>query len=417
MIATPPRSPADERRRRRGPACLTGGVLLVVLLLAGCHAPAAPARWVTAWTTAPLPEVPGPDTPALAGATLRQKVRVTLAGRELRVRLANTFGAEPLRVAGARLGPVDGAPERSLRFGGQEEVLVPAGGEIASDPVDYAVAAGTTLEIRLHLAELPRMLTGHSAARSHSYANPGRVLDGPAPAPAQTFTRWYFLGGIDVRAANATAVAILGDSITDGYGIAPDSYARWPDVLARRLQADPRSARVAVLNAGIGGNRLLRDGLGPRALDRAERDVFRQPGVGTVVLFLGINDLGTRLDARKKGQPYASAGDIIGALRSLAGQARTRGFRAVGATITPYAGADFYFSADGEADRQAVNAWIRTAPEFDAVIDFDALLRDPRRPERLAPEFDSGDHLHPSPAGYAEMGRRVDLRALVPAMR
>ena len=196
----------------------------------------------------------------------------------------------------------------------------------------------------------------------------------------------------------------------------PDSNTRWPDELARCLHANSSTADVAVLNLGIGGNRLLRDGLGPKALARVERDVFGQQGVTCLIVFLGINDIGTRLEARKKGTPYASAADIVEGLRQLAVQAHQRGLKVIGATITPYAGAGFYWSEDGEADRQTVNAWIRTSKCFDAVIDFDVVLRDPQSPEHLAAPFDSGDHLHPSMAGYTQMARAVDLGLFVPEL-
>lgn len=382
------------------------------LLLAWCVgatvalAGADDARWVTAWTTAPLAETPGKDTPPLLGGTVRQVMRVTIAGTDLRLRFGNHFGAEPLVLeqVGVRSQAGDGAM-RTVRFGGQGRAEVAPGSSLVSDPVDLSVVAGETLDVSFVVAQLPRVLTGHSAARATSSVIPAGAEPGAAPV---TFTRWYFLAGIDVVNPRARAFAILGDSITDGYGIAPDSYARFPDALARRLQAEPAWADIAVLNLGIGGNRLLRDGLGPRALDRVQRDVFDQPGVGAVMLFLGINDIGTRLEARKQQQAYASAADIIGALQHLAEAARARALKVVGATITPYRGADFYWSEDGEADRQAVNDWIRRAPCFDAVVDFDAALRDPAAPDRLAAAFDSGDHLHPSPAGYAELARAID---------
>lgn len=402
-------------------------ILASALALAGCATKAveqggANARWVTAWATAPLAEIPGKETPPLEDATLRQIVRVAAGGSAIRIRLGNYFGREPLLVAAGAVAPARaGAAELidplPLRFGARESVTVAPGDAITSDPIPLAVRPGDHLTIGLHLAALPETLTGHSAARANSYVTPGNTLDQPSVAPAQTFTRWYFLMAVDVLNAEVSAVAVLGDSITDGYGIPPDSYRRWPDLLNERLQANPATRDIAVLNLGIGGNRLLRDGLGPRALDRVQRDIFGQHGVTTMVVMLGINDIGTRLDARKKGQPYATAGEIVAALRTLAEQARERGLRVIGATITPYRGADFYWSADGEADRQTVNDWIRTTDVFDAVIDFDAALRDPERPDRLAAAFDSGDHLHPSVAGYAEMARAVDLTLLARSRR
>jgi lysophospholipase L1-like esterase len=191
--------------------------------------------------------------------------------------------------------------------------------------------------------------------------------------------------------------------------VKPGAHQRWTDAFSRRLRADPATADIGVLNQGIGGNRFLRDGNGPNILARFERDVLAQTGVRWLVVFSGINDIGTRLDARKKGEPFASAAEIIGACEQIIARAHTAGIKVYGATITPYAGAGFYWSEDGEADRQTVNRWIRERGHFDAVIDFDAALRDPKDPSRLVASFDSGDHLHPSMTGYAEMARVVDL--------
>ena len=394
------------------------------LFYAGCQGRSvavlsASEHWVTAWTTAPLAEVPGKETPALRDATLQQVVRVTAAGRAVRIRIGNYFGLESLVVGGARVAWVDGLTKekfsRVLYFGGRETVSIPPGAAFVSDPVEHAAPAGADLSVALYITGLPATLTAHPGARATSLVTPGNALDAAKFTGApQTFTRWYFLCGVDVLTHSGAALAILGDSITDGYGCPPDSYSRWPDELARRLHANPATAEVAVLNLGIGGNRLLRDGLGPKALTRVERDVFSQQGVGCLIIFVGINDIGTRLEARRKSTPYASATDIIEGLRQIADQARLHGLKVIGATITPYAGAGFYWSEDGEADRQVVNAWIRTSRCFDAVIDFDAVLRDALAPSRLAVSFDSGDHLHPSLAGYARMAQAVDLALFVP---
>ena len=402
--------------------CVAG--LGLGLVLATVSFAADEVGWVTAWTTAPLAEKPSKETPPLQGATIRQFVRVTAAGSPIRLRLGNYFGAEPLVVSGVRVSVAASLPGESegaahvVKFGEKELVSVPPGEVAVSDPLAFPVEVGATLAVSLTVRELPSTLTVHSAARSNSLLY---LDDAPAGGargePAQKFTRWYFLSGIEVYAPEVKAVALLGDSITDGYGTAPDSYTRWPDFLFRQLQSDRATRPWAVLNLGIGGNRLLRDGLGPRALDRVDRDVFAQPGVRSVVIFLGINDLGTRLEARKKSEPFASAEEIIAALTKLAQQSRERGLRVVGATITPYRGADFYWSEDGEADRQTINRWIRGSAAFDAVLDFDAALRDPAAPDRLAPAFDSGDHLHPSVAGYEELARASKPHLILPEIR
>ena len=407
----------ERRAFLQATVCGVFGISL--LFAAGCSFASTKLddrSWVTAWTTAPLPEEPGKDTPPLQNCTVRHAIRVTAAGASIRIRFSNRFGAELLRIGGATLAraataaAMDPGTMRTVRFNRRTSVTLPPGTEITSDPVDLHVESGTTLGVAFQLQEVPRILTVHTAARSHAYSSPGNSLSDPTPGDASPpFTRWYFLTGVEVLSREASAIAVLGDSIADGYGCPPDTYTRWPDVLARRLQSSKDTASLAVLNLGIGGNRLLRDGLGPRALSRIDTDIFSQPGVRFLILALGINDIGTRIEARKKGTPFASAADIIGALQQLAEQARARGLKVIGATLTPYAGADFYFSEDGEADRQTINRWIRSSRVFDAVIDFDAVLRDPRAPARLANTFDSGDHLHPSIAGYAEMGRSIDL--------
>ncbi len=207
-------------------------------------------------------------------------------------------------------------------------------------------------------------------------------------------------------------MSVLGDSITDGRGSTTNGNDRWPDVLARRLQASPATAQVAVLNAGLGGNRLLRDGLGPNALARFDRDVLAQAGVRWLIVLEGINDIGTAAGAREKGEPAATADDIIGAYAQIIERARAHDIRVHGATIMPFEGFTYagYYTPEGEADRQRVNAWIRASGLFDAVIDFDAATRDPERPPRLSAAVDGGDHLHPSAAGYRIMGESIDLK-------
>jgi lysophospholipase L1-like esterase len=232
-------------------------------------------------------------------------------------------------------------------------------------------------------------------------------------ADAVLVDHWYFLAGVEVLApASAGAVVVLGDSITDGRGSTTNGNDRWPDVLARRLQETPATTGVAVLNAGIGGNRLLRDGLGPSALARLDRDVLAQPGARWLIVLEGINDIGTASGARAKGEPGATADDIIAAYGQIIDRARAKGLRVYGATIMPFEGFTYagYYTSEAEADRQRVNGWIRTSGRFDAVIDFDAVTRDPAQPARLSPAVDGGDHLHPSAAGYRIMGEAVDLK-------
>lgn len=381
---------------------------------------AANEPWVSAWTTASIPVDAREDATPLAGASLRQVVRVSAAGASVRLRVGNHFGAEPLELAGARiaLAGADGSilegSSKVVRFGASEQASVAPGAALVSDPVEIDVTAGTDLAISLSLKRVPARLTAHPGSRATSYLVEGDALDAVTLSSARRIPRWYFIDGLEVQSRAAAAVAILGDSITDGYGCAPDSNTRWPDFLVRRLQKEMGPNACTVLNLGIGGNRVLRDGLGPNALARLNRDVLVQPGVQTLILFIGINDIGTRVDARKKEKPYASAEDIIAGLQQLVLRARAHRFKVIGGTITPYRGADFYWTDDGEADRQVVNTWIRESGTFDAVIDFDAALRDPAEPARLLRLYDSGDHLHPSTAGYEALANAVPLDALKP---
>lgn len=396
---------------------------LALLLLAGGNpGTLAAERWVGTWATAPIAEAAAPDKLPLAGATLRQVVRVSIGGSPVRVRLSNAFGEAALSFHAASLafaaphGAIQPDTSRALRFGGRAGASIPPGASLLSDPVDLAVAPQADLAISVHLDRVPATLTAHPGSRAHSYLQAGDAL-AAATLPAATKTvHWFFLAAVDVvpAAPSAAALVLLGDSITDGYGVQPDTNQRWGDHLASRLVARPNAAPVAVLNLGIGGNRLLRHGAGPSALVRFDRDVLAQAGARWLLVFEGINDIGTAHDARKKGADYATADDLIAALEQLVARARAAGLRVFGATITPYEGADFYWSAEGEADRQKVNAWIRTSGRFDAVVDFDAALRDPGHPTRLAPEFDCGDHLHPSLAGYRRLAETVDLQLLVP---
>lgn len=373
--------------------------------------------WVGTWATAVFPESASTDKLPLAGGTLRQVMRVSLGGDRARLRLSNAFGMTPLVLRDVRLACVekgDNLRAQStcpLTFNGRNEVSISPGAVMLSDPADFKLSALADVAITMRLIQVPEMLTTHPGSRTTSYLATETDSDTFRQVAARKIVHWYFLSGLEVESERpAAAIVVLGDSITDGYGTTTDGNDRWTDVLARRLQEQGPGNRIAVLNQGIGGNRLLRDGLGPNILARFDRDVIAQSGARWVIVLAGINDIGTRLSAREKGEPYASAADIIHALSQIIVRAHAKDMIVIGGTLTPYAGAGFYWSEDGEADRQTVNQWIRTSGQFDAVIDFDAALRDPENPTRLASAFDSGDHLHPSLAGYAEMARVVDLR-------
>lgn len=384
--------------------------------------------WVGAWAASQ--QVPEPrnalPAEALTDATVRQIVRVSVGGPQVRVRLSNVHGTAPLRFSAVHIArpkspgsaAVDAASGKAVLFNGRPDIVVPAGAEYVSDPVGFAVKPLESVAISFHLPEAPAVQTGHPGSRTTTfYARGQHVAAADLPA-AKTVVRWYQVSGLDVPAtARSAAIVTFGDSITDGFGVGPDRNERWPDFLVERLQAEPALRHLSILNHGIGGNRLLDDGLGPNGLARFERDVLGQTGVRYVIILAGVNDLGT---AAKRGPmtPEAHArlvADMIGAYRQMAARARARGVKVIGATILPFVGTPVYEpTAEFEADRQAVNAWIRAPGNFDAVIDFDALMRDPARPDRMRPDLDSGDHLHPSIAGYRAMAQHVPLRLFRP---
>jgi lysophospholipase L1-like esterase len=255
----------------------------------------------------------------------------------------------------------------------------------------------------------PQAITGHPGSRTTSFFAPGADVAAVDLSAGTHVDHWYFLSRVDVwTGADARAVVAIGDSITDGRGSTTNQNDRWPNNLARRLSANPATARVCVLNQGIGGNRVLRDGIGPNLIGRFERDVLAIPGVRWLIVLAGINDIGTAAAARETGQPAATAADLIAAYRQMILRAHDHGIKVYGATILPFEGFS-YFSARGEADRQAINQWMRGSGELDQVIDFDAVARDPSAPSRLSAAVDGGDHLHPSAAGYRILAGSIDL--------
>jgi lysophospholipase L1-like esterase len=400
------------------------------LLLALAAALASPVRaggadgWTAAWASAQMVPVNDQVVPQewLEDATLRQVVRVGLSGPRLRLRLSNVHGTAPLAIGAAtvarsadnRTARIDGAASM-VRFGGQAATVIPAGAEVWSDPVDLPFASGEDIAVSIHLPGAPMPPSGHPGSRATTWFAPGDQTSARDLPGALTAPRWLVLAAIEVFAPEARAVAVLGDSITDGFGVQPDTNLRWTDHLAARLRAEPGLAQVAVLNAGIGGNRLLLDGLGPNALARLERDVLSQPGVTHLIVLDGVNDLGmlTRDAPATPEQHAALVAQATEALRQIVLRARARAIIVIGGTILPYGTSALYHpDAANEADRQAINAWIRAPGNFDFVIDFDAALRDPARPTRLDPALDSGDGLHPSLDGYRAMAAAVPLDLL-----
>lgn len=395
---------------------------LLCLAVAGSATP-PPERWVRSWASSqqiPEPNNALPDAD-LKDATLRQVVRVSAGGSQIRVVLSNAFGTEPLRIdaahvalsAGSATSKIDTATDRALTFDGASDVIIPAGASYLSDPVALRVPALASLAITLHLPDAPARQTSHPGSRATSYVLHGNKVAEADLTGAKTVDHWYQIAGVEVLAqAGARAIVTLGDSITDGNGSTTNGNDRWPDRLADRLQTSPATRNVTVLNHGIGGGRLLLDGLGPNALARFDRDVLAQAGVRYLIVLEGVNDLGnfTR-DAPQSAEAHAAlVRRITGAYRQIVARARAAGIKAIGGTILPYGGNDYYHpDAQNEADRQAINAWIRKPGNFDAVVDFDAVMRDPANPMRMRADVDKGDHLHPSVAGHRAMGDAVPL--------
>lgn len=377
--------------------------------------------WVGSWACSQQIPEPNNELPAdeLRKATLRQIVHLSAGGNGIRIHVSNAFGIAPLHLTSVhvahpvsnRSAAIDPATDKAVTFAGQDDVTIPAGAEYISDPLPYAPDAESDLAISIHYDDAPQRETGHPGSRATSYLVRGDLVSAADLPGAKKVDHWYQLSGVDVAAGdNSFSIAILGDSITDGHGATTNGNDRWPDALAHRLQAAHHN--FGVLNEGIGGNHLLTDGLGPNALARFDRDVLAQAGVQYVIVLEGVNDLGG-LARTMEASPAEHAGlvrRIIAAYEQIVARAHAHNLRVIGGTILPYVGSNYYHpDAASEADRQAVNAWIRAPGHFDDVIDFDSVMRDPAHPDRLLPALDSGDHLHPSPAGYAAMANAVPL--------
>ncbi|MEG3165448.1 GDSL-type esterase/lipase family protein [Sphingomonas sp. PB2P19] len=397
---------------------------LAGLLVAGADArqsPAAPPHWIASWGSSQMIPEGENVLPAdrASAVTLRQIVRLSAGGDRVRIRLSNAFGIRPLPIGAAHLAraAAPGTPRidggTRLTFAGRADAVIPAGAELYSDPVTMAVTPGQDIAVSLYLPEAATPQTGHPGARATSFTLKGDHVADATLTGAGPTTRWYALADIEVVApASAGTIVAIGDSITDGYGVKPERNTRWTDVLAERLRGSAATRAIGVVNAGIGGNRMLLDGLGPNMLARFDRDVIARSGVRWTIVLEGINDLGvlTREARATPAQHAALVAQLKAGFTQVVARAHAHGIKVIGGTVIPFGGNDYYHpGAETEADRQAVNAFIRTSGVFDSVIDFDRIMRDPAHPDRLTPAYDSGDHLHPSEAGYRVMGTAVPL--------
>jgi lysophospholipase L1-like esterase len=372
-------------------------------------------RWVGTWGASPQqPATLFGTAPSFANQTVREIVRISVGGTRFRVRLSNEYGAQPLVIGAAHVAISAGGSsikpgtDRALTFSGHSSIVVPPGAPVLSDPVDLRAPDLAHLAVSIYLPQTTGPATWHLEGKETAYIVLGDATAASSLGSAQTSTARFFLAGIEAATFESKrAIVTFGDSITDGTQSTLDTDHRWPDRLAERL-ATGGDDDTGVVNEGISGNRILHDNAGPSALSRFDRDVLSTPGLRFVTVLLGINDIGFGGFIPAEA---VSADDIIGGYRQMIARAHGRGVRIYGATLTPFdnAGAP-YFSADHEAEREAVNAWIRTSGEFDAVIDFDKVVRDPSNPTKLLPAFDSGDHLHPNDAGYKAMADSIDLR-------
>lgn len=376
-------------------------------------------HWVGTWATAPMKYVPAPQAgpaPELASGTLRQIVHVSIGGKRLRVKLSNAFGTTPLKLGSAHVAlsaggaKIDSRTDKPLTFNGQSSAVIPPGAPLVSDPVDLSIPALGDLAISMKLDAVPADVTLHSASHATSYLAKGDSVTSADLSSATHIEHWYFLSAVDVDAdLSAASVVTLGDSITDGTRSTADKNQRWPDVLARRLHANKKTAQIGVLNLGIGGNRILHDGTGENALARLDRDVLAQSGIRYLIILEGINDIGNSARAQNRGEEPVNATDLIAAFEQIVARAHAHQVLVYGATILPFEGAG-YFSQAGEADRQAVNKWIRSGGKLDGFVDLDGATRDPQSTSHLAKAADGGDHLHPGDEGYRMMGDAVDLK-------
>ena len=403
---------------------LITGLALIALSATAMAAPRHSEQWIGSWASSQMiaeqtNAVPGD---LIRGGTLRQIVHLTAGGPMIRVRVSNAFGTAPLHLIALHVAHaqspassrIDPTSDVGVTFDHRADVFIPAGAEYTSDPVNYKAAPLSDLAVTMQFEAAPERQTGHPGSRATSYLGAAvPVSADEMPPTAQSIDHWYFLSGVDVSVdSTAAAIVTLGDSITDGHGATTNGNDRWPDVLAGRLRHAGGKRTLGVLNQGIGGNRLLLDGTGPNALARLYRDVLSQNGVRYVMVLEGINDIGnlTRTQPATEEQHAQLVHSLIGAYQQIILRAHAHGIKVIGATITPFVGSEFYHpDAVNESDRTQVNAWIRAPGHFDAFVDFDKTIADPAHPERMLARFDSGDHLHPSPAGYQVMAEAIPL--------
>jgi len=416
---------------------------ILIAVLALVQVATAKDHWVATWAAAPqaprAPAAPPAATQAGAAApgqrgqgapaappaptvfndqTIRMIVHTSVGGRRARVTLSNAFGNAPLNVGAAHIAlrakesAITPGSDRALKFSGKPAVSIAPGSQMISDPVDLNVPQLGDLAISVYVSGDSGALTTHATGLHTTYITKGNVVGVPLLNDATTTRSYYFLSAVDIMArSDAGAIVAFGDSITDGATSTNDANASWPTALSVRLLTTPGAPKMAVINQGISGNRLLADGAGVKALTRFDRDVLSMAGVKWLMVLEGINDIGNTTSTRGNGPPPTpvTPDELIGVMKEMISRAHAKGIKVVGGTLTPYEGAAYY-SDKGEDVRQAVNRWIRTSGAFDAVVDFDKATQDSTNPKTFKTGFNNGDHLHPNDAGYKAMAEAVDLK-------
>lgn len=420
------------RRMNYGRARPIRSLALVTLILTAALARGAAAEprraspaprgetsvWAAGWEASPEP----PRAPFInpTGQTVRQIARVGLGGLYVRIQLSNEFGDKPLTVGAAHVAFAAGAgaailpdTDRTATFGGRPGITIPPGARVLSDPISLKVSPMTSLAVSLYVSQAPGVVTAHNFANQTVYLAPNDATAAADLPGATTMTNEMILTGIQVSAPARTQVVVtLGDSITGGFGSTPGANHTWPDRLAERLMDRKSGPQIGVVNAAIGGNRLLHDFIGPNALSRFDRDVLAQPSVGYLIVLLGINDFGLP-GGRNLPDEEVSYQDVIAGYQQLIERAHGYGIKVFIATLPPFGPIPErpgYYSEASEAKRVAVNQWIRGAKGFEGVIDFETALHNPKAANRMLPAYDSGDHLNPNDAGYQAMANAIEMR-------
>ena len=400
--------------------------ILISLSFAASLSPVfAQTHWVASWAAAASPQLPtqGEREKAhveLENQTIREVVHLSIGGDRVRVRLSNAFGVETVQIGAVHVAScstdakVAPGSDHAVTFSGRSAFTIPPNAPYLSDPIDFPVVASDNLCVSIYFPTKTTAAGIHYAAQQKNYIGAGNVTAAGDMPGSTEISSWLFLAGVDVVVPErAGAIVAFGDSITDGAASTVNANHRWPDILAGRLTAEHKN--VAVVDEGIGGNRILHDAINPvvfgvNALASFDRDVLAQPGVRYVIVLEGINDLGHAGTSAPLAEAV-SADDLIAGMKQMIERAHEHQAKIFGATVTPFEGTVFkgYYTPEKEVQRKRLNEWIRTSGAFDGVVNFEKAVADPANPNRMLPQYDSGDHLHPNDAGYKAMADAVDL--------